>query len=235
MPPDDGVPTQSTEGSYPSSFPLVSNLNVVWSKRMLGQQFEGRSKQEVQTTTISRALTRWRILLPTVMSVLSAFLLALEARQQPMLRGMGTGWEVPAKVINSLINGPGFYLGGLIPLVLAGLNQSLKYEAGRLLGIAFFWFLVGFSIDRRTNGQALDLRHPIRAGILFTFATLVCAFFGAGLGIVTFRDPIFWRVLTEYPLRTENTMKLGLVVWLLVFCRYFAKRAFIASRRSLVT
>jgi hypothetical protein len=29
---------------------------------------------------------------------------------------MGTGWEVPARVVNSLINGPGFYLGRLIPI-----------------------------------------------------------------------------------------------------------------------
>jgi len=194
-------------------------------------------KQGVQTDTISRAVTRtrWRVLLPVAMLAISAFLMVLAEKEQPMLRGMGTGWDVPARVINSLVNGPGFYLSGLLPLTPAALNRRLSYDADRLFGIVLFWFLIGLSLDRRANEQALDLRHPIRAGVLFTFAALVCGFFGVGLGIVAFRDPTFWRLLAEYPLRTPNTMELGLVVWLLVFCRYFARRAFIAARRSLAT
>jgi hypothetical protein len=81
--------------------------------------------------------------------------------------------------------------------------------------------------------MALDQRHPVRAGVLFSFVALVCGFFGIGMGIVAFRDPIFWRLLAEYPLRTPNTMELGLVVWLLIFCPYFVRRAFVAARTSL--
>ena len=188
-------------------------------------------KQGVQTDPRTRM--RWRVLLPVAMLALSASLMVLAEKQQPMLRGMGTGWETPARVINSLINGPGFYVGGLIRLPIPYPYGWLNYDGDRILGIALFWFLIGLSIDRRANKQALDQRHPIRAGVLFTFAALVCGFFGVGLGIVAFRDPTFWRLVAEYPLRTEHTMELGFVVWLLVFCCYFAKRAFIAASRSL--
>jgi hypothetical protein len=192
-------------------------------------------KEDTQAESVALVVARahWRIFLPVAMSILSAFLVALEERQLPTLRGMGTGWEEPAKVVNSLVNGPGFYLGGLIPLLLAGLSQRLAYDAGRVLGITLFWFLVGLSIDRRRNRRALDQQHPIRAGVLFTFGGLVFGFFGLGLGIVDFRDPTSWRLIAEHPLRTSRTMELGFVVWALVFCVYFLRRAFIAARRSL--
>jgi len=166
------------------------------------------------------------------MLALSAFLMMLAEKQQPMMRGMGTGWDVPARVINSAVNGPGFYLSGVIPLMPAGLNRRLDYDANRLFGIALFWFVIGLSLDRRTTTQALDRRHPVPAGVLFSFAALVCGFFGIGLGIVAFRDPTFWKLLVKYPLQTDMLAKLGLVVWLLIFCPYFVRRAFIAARSS---
>jgi hypothetical protein len=43
---------------------------------------------------------------PGLMSVFSTLLMLLAAKQQPMLWQMGTGWETPSTVINSLINGP---------------------------------------------------------------------------------------------------------------------------------
>ncbi len=113
------------------------------------------------------------------------------------------------------------------------LNEILSYDANRLLGIAFFWFLIGRSIDRRRHKQeALDLRHPIPAGVLFTFLALVCGLLGFG-GVAEFRHRLVWRVITAYPLRTWDTMNLGFEVWALVFFVYFARRAFIAARRSL--
>jgi hypothetical protein len=154
------------------------------------------------------------------------------AEKQGML-GKGMGWETPARVINSLINGPGFYVGGLIRVPISYHYGWLNYDGDRIVGIVLFWFLIGLSIDRRTKKQTLDQRHPIRAGVLFAFAALVCGFFGTGFGVVAFRDPTFWHLLAKYPLQTPNTMLLGLVVWLLVFCLYFAKRAIIAARRSI--
>jgi hypothetical protein len=114
-----------------------------------------------------------------MMTILSALLMVLAKRQQPMLRKMGTGWEVPATVINSLINGPGFYLGRLIPIPTPNaLNETLSYDADRILGIAFFWLLIGLSIERRRNKKALDRQHPIGAGVLFALASLGCGVFG---------------------------------------------------------
>jgi hypothetical protein len=208
--------------------------------------------QEVKTETTPRAVpgVRWRVLLPVTMTLLSAFLMVLAKRQQPMLRNMGTGWEVPARVINSLINGPGFYLGRLIPIPIPNaLNESLSYDADRILGIALFWFLVGSSIERRRSKQTLDRQHPIHAGVLFTFASLVCGVFGfAGIAHVSCPSPnlacwdqssrMVWPVLNfvaSHPLRTWTTTELSLVIWLLAFCAYFARRAFIAARRSLAT
>ena len=178
---------------------------------------------------------RWRILLPVAMSILSAVLMVIAKQQQSMLRRAGTGWEVPARVVNSLVNGPSFYLTGLIPLVPAAVNRALSYDADRLFGIALFWFLIGLSIDRRGSRQTFDQRYPIGVGVLFTFGALVCGFLGGGLGTAVFRDPTFWKILAKYPLRTPNTMQFGLVVWLLIFCRYFARSALIAARRRLTT
>src|ERR1035441_6748750 len=100
------------------------------------------------------------------MTVSSTLLMLWAKQQQPMLRKMGTGWEVPAKVINSLVNGPGFYLGRLIPIPIPeALNESLSYDADKILGIALFWFLVGLSIDRRRSKQGLERLQAIRAGV----------------------------------------------------------------------
>lgn len=169
-------------------------------------------------------------------------------QQQPMLRKMGTGWEVPARVINSLINGPGFYLGRLIPIPIPEpLNERLSYDADRISGIAIFWFLVGLSIDRRRSQEGFDRQHPILAGALFTFAAPVCGLLGFARIAATFcpspnlacwDQRSIWlplRVLADHPLRTWTTMDLGLAVWLLAFSIYFTRRAFIAARRGLAT
>ena len=47
------------------------------------------------------AVKRWRILLPVLMTALSVYLMLLAKEQQPLLWKMGTGWEVPARVLNS--------------------------------------------------------------------------------------------------------------------------------------
>jgi len=156
----------------------------------------------------------------------------LAAKQQPMLWQMGTGWETPSTVINSLINGPGYYLTAPIPIPHT-LDERLRYDGSRLLGIAVFWFLIGFSIDRRRGGQSLGQQHPIPIGVWFTFCALVCGAFGIGLGIVEFRDATFWVLVAKYPLRSTDSMALGFVICLLIFCGYFARRAFIAARQSL--
>jgi hypothetical protein len=110
-----------------------------------------KKERQAERTTQAGTRTRWRVLLPVAMLVLSAFLMMLAENQQSMLRGMGTGWEVPARVVNAVVNGPGFYFGGLIPLVPATLNRHLGFDGDRLFGIALFWFLIGLSIDRRAS------------------------------------------------------------------------------------
>jgi hypothetical protein len=88
------------------------------------------------------------------MSVLSTLLMLLATKQLPTLRGMGTGWAVPAATINSLINGPGYYMTAPIPIPIPhAVNERLSFEGSRLLGIAVFWFLIGLSIDRKTVGS----------------------------------------------------------------------------------
>jgi hypothetical protein len=177
---------------------------------------------------------RWRIALPILMLVMSTLLMQLETKQLPTLRGMGTGWVVPATTINSLINGPGYYVTAPIPIPIPNaLNERLSYEGSRLLGIAVFWFLIGLSIDRRTGGQRLGQQHPILIGVWFTFCALVCGVLDIGLGLAEFRDAVFWRLLARYPLRSQSLMTLGFVVWLLGLCGYFCRMVFIAARQSL--
>ncbi len=147
---------------------------------------------------------------------------------------MGTGWETPARVINALVNGPGFYLGRFIPLPMPeALNEFLNYDADRLSGIALFWFLVGWSIDRRRNKQAIDNKYPIGAGILFSIGALVCGVFVIASVIFTFDQyALFWKILVAYPFRSWETMTFGTLVWLGAFSAYFARRAFIAVTRK---
>ena len=181
------------------------------------------------------------------MTLLATILMLWAKKQEPMLRKMGTGWEVPARVTNSLINGPGFYFGRLIPVPIPGaLNEWLTYDAGRIPGIALFWFLIGLSIDRRLNKRSLDSQNPVRAGILFTFVALVCIVMCVGAVLHTFcPSPILckegrvgWEVfgiVAKFPLRTTASVDLGLAAWLCAFSIYFTRRAFIAARRSLIT
>jgi hypothetical protein len=189
---------------------------------------------------------RWRILLPAMMTTLSTYLMLVAKREQYMLRGMGTGWEAPARVLNSLINGPGFLLGGVIRIPIPhALKENLSFDSDRILGIALFWFLIGLSIERRLSRKALDLHRPIKAGVLFTFAALICGFFGFGWladalcpGVnVTCNPGTMWRELrfvAEHPLQMTTTMELSAALWLLALCAYFVRRAFTAARRSLV-
>jgi hypothetical protein len=153
-----------------------------------------------------------------------------------MLSGMGTGWEVPARVLNFLINGPGFVLSRFLPIPMpAALNRTLSYDADRLPGVVAFWFLVGLSIDRRRNKQSLDWKHPTYAGVLFGFSALALGFVGIAGIVVLFRDPMLTRILIEYPLRTSHTINLALQLWCGGLSAYFAKRAFVAGRRGLTT
>ncbi len=176
---------------------------------------------------------RWRVVLPVVMLIVSTLLMLLAQKQQPMLWKMGTGWEVPARIINCIINGPGFYLTALVPVPMpSGLGSHLDYDGTRLLGIVLFWFLIGLSIDRRGTGRHLGERHPIPVGILFTLAALVCGVFGVGLGIAQLGDAVSWKVIAEYPLRSSDSMALAFVVWLLVLCGYFLRKALVLARQS---
>jgi hypothetical protein len=193
--------------------------------------------RSMETASRVAAAARWRILLPASMSVLAVLLMVLAKRQEPMIWKMGSGWEVPARVINSLINGPGFYLTAHVPLPIPGvLDSKINYDGGRLLGIIAFWFLIGLSIDRRGSNQAIDRQHPICAGVMFTSGALFCGLLGGGLAWVIILNHglprwVLWEILVEHPLRTSATVEIGLAVWLLFFSIYFAKRAFIAARR----
>ena len=211
---------------------------------MLGTVTQTAATQTIPHTTASIG---WRILLPLIMTVSSILLMLWAKRQEPMLQKMGTGWEVPAKVIDSLISGPGFYFGWLLPVPIPrALTEWLTYDAGRIPGIALFWFLIGLSIDRRLNKRSLDSQNPVRAGILFTFVALVCIAMCVGAALHTFcPSPILckeggirWEVfgtVAKFPLRTTASVDLGLAAWLCAFSIYFTRRAFIAARRSLIT
>ena len=178
---------------------------------------------------------RWRVVLPVVMFIVSTLLMLLAKKQQPMLRKMGTGWEVPARIVDCIINGPGFGLTAFIRAPMPrGVDSHLNYDGARLLGIVLFWFLIGWSLDRRGTGRGLRQRHPIPVGILFTFGALACGVFGIGMGVVKFSDSVFWTLVINYPLRTSESMTLALVVWLLVLFAYFCRRAFILFRQGLV-
>jgi hypothetical protein len=211
---------------------------------MVQTQNDVKQIASTKAATCQTSSKRWGALLPGLMSLLSASLMIVARNQQPMLRGMGMGWEVPARVVNSLINGPGFWIGRLVPIPIPyAVNGFLSFDGDRIPGIAAFWFLVGLSIDRRRNKQALDRQHPIHACALFTSASLVCGEFGF-LGFAHVFCPstnlacwdqgsrVVWivlRVVAKYPLTTWYTMHLSLSVWLLAFCAYFARRAFVAA------
>jgi hypothetical protein len=177
---------------------------------------------------------RWRVVFPVVMLIVSTFLMLLAKKQEPMLWRMGTGWEVPARILNCIINGPGFYFTVLIPAPLPrSLDSHLDDDGARLLGIVFFWFLMGLSMDRRRSGRSLGQRHPIPVGILFTLGSLVCGVFAIGLGAVELGDAISWGIIAEYPLRSSHSMALAFVVWLLALCGYFCRRSFTWACQSL--
>jgi len=183
------------------------------------------------------------------MSVVSVVLMlvAEKQEQQGMLRKMGTGYEVPARVLNSVFNGPSFFFGGLIPLTIPdSIDRVLNHDGNRLYGIAGFWFLIGLSIEKRAKGRAIDQFHPIRAGVLFTFAALVCGALAFG-GFLSVSCPspnmTCWEqisrhlgptllIVIKYPLRTTYASTVWVMLWLWALCVYFVRRAFSAAMRS---
>ena len=192
-----------------------------------------RPRSSQTAWSISVLPIRWRIAFPALMAVPSTLLMIRSATEEPMLREMGTGFEVPATIINSVINGPGYYLSALLRLPIPDwLNEHLRYEACRLPAIIAFWFLAGLATDRHKAGKILGGQHSIPVGIPFMFAAFCCAVFGIGLGVVEFRNAVSWWVLAEYPLRSASSMALGFVVWLLAFSCYFLRRTLIAARQS---
>ena len=205
-----------TKDNWPRSGLLVSNLGMRWA--------------------IAR--TRWRIVLPSIMAVLCVYLMLLAKREQPTLSGLGTGWEVPANVLNCIINGPGFYFRNLNPIPTPHvINEALGYNGDRLLGVVLLWFLVGWSIERRVNHQALDLHKPIQAATLFTLSALACGVLACTGIYVACGDQLRFTglrlsVIAKYPLRTTASMVLATSAWLLGFSVYFGRRAFVAAKKS---
>jgi hypothetical protein len=191
----------------------------------------------------------WRILLPLAMVVLSASLMLVTRRQEHMFLKMGTGWEPPARVVNAIINGPGFYFGRrLIPIPIpTAINEALSYDGDRLLGVAFFWFSIGLAIERHLKKQALDSHYPMRAAVFFALAWLICgALMYGGIAFVFCPSPnmtcseqvvktapTVLGLVARYLLRLQHTMVLSVSLWLFFFCGYFAKRTFAAVKRSL--
>ena len=184
----------------------------------------------MQPSLREQARSHWRVTLPLVMCVVSALLIS---RTKPL--PFNSGAASPERIINSLINGPGFYLTGTVPLPIhQSLNARFGYEGNRLLGIGGFWFLIGLSIDRRKVGLRVERHHPVVAGVLFTFGLLVCGSFGLGLTIVHLLNRTALQLIFDHPLETTYTMELGFVLWMVVLSGYFARRAFITVRHSLV-
>jgi hypothetical protein len=183
------------------------------------------------------------------MVVLSASLMLVTRRQQEhMPFKIGIGWEAPARVVNAIINGPGFYFGRLIPIPIpTAINKALSYDGDRLLGVALFWFSIGLAIERHLKKQALDSHHPILAAGFFAVAALICGALTYG-GIafafcpspnmtcweqVVKTAPTVLSLVAKYPLRLQHTMVLSVSLWLFFFCGYFADRTFAAVKRSL--
>ncbi len=175
---------------------------------------------------------RWRVVLPLVMLTVSTLLMLIAVKQQPMLWKAGTGWEVPARVLNFIVNGPGFYPFVPVPIPRS-VNSHLNYDGARLLGIVVFWFLIGWSLDRRRTGQSLGQNHPILAGILFIFGAIACGVCGFGLAVAEFGDASFWMIIARFPLWSSGSVTLAFVIWLIALCAYFCRRVFILARRNL--
>lgn len=182
---------------------------------------------------------RWKILLPIVMTLLSICLMLLAGRQQHHLSKLGTGWEPPARVVNSIINGPGFYFGRhlFIPAPNS-VNAVLGHDGDRLPGVVLMWFLIGLTIDRRLRKRAPETLHPFAAVAFFAVSALVCAMLAfGGMGYVFCPSPnqpcldqltttgtIAGGILVKHPLQTVYTMSLATSIWLFVFSYYFAKK-----------
>lgn len=192
---------------------------------------------------------RCGVVLPVVMGILSVTLMLLTKAQESRLSGRGTGWEVPPRVLNCIVNGPAFYFGRWIHVpVPHPLDNALAYDGDRLLGIVLFWFFVGLAIERHRDKKALDTHYPARAAVVFTFATLWFAIMGYEAFCYVFcpspnlscSDQVqygawVFSVALKHPLHTTATMVVSTTVWSLGFCLYFAKRAFVALRKTVAS
>lgn len=87
------------------------------------------------------------------MLIVSMLLMLLAKKQRPMLRKMGTGWEVPARILNFAISGPGFGLSAFIRAPMPrSMDRPLDYDRG---GDRWESFSSGFSSAGRWTAEEL--------------------------------------------------------------------------------
>ena len=115
------------------------------------------------------------------MTFIATGLMLLAGRQQQKISKLGTGWEPSARVVNSIINGPGFYFGRRLHVpVPYSFNAVLGHDGDRLPGIILMWFLIGLAIDRWLSKRTLETSRPLATAALFTSGALACALLAFG-------------------------------------------------------
>jgi hypothetical protein len=171
---------------------------------------------------------RWKLVLPIVMVFLSTFLMLITHQQQLAHRGMGTGLNVPARTINFMINGPGFWFFPRMGLP-DEVDRALANDGGRLFGVTVIWVLIGLGLDHRRENRDLSRQRPWLALALFGIAAIIFAAF-AGLFGVWFYRSYEWELPWRYVLWQYATATFGFAIWSLVLFAYFARRSFAACK-----
>jgi hypothetical protein len=168
----------------------------------------------------------WRWLLPLIMCVITFGLSRIALRQGAEFGKAHPGFtdtpqelQEPADFLGEVLDGPGYYLTGWF-----------DGEAGRLLGVAIFWFWLGWGLDRRLHG----IRQPVirsalaRAVVYLLLLSLASAFTLAAFSEVHMHGPPFdpwtWRWVRAMGLRASILGAYVAVAWGAIYVVYFGRK-----------
>ncbi len=184
-------------------------------------------------------VVRWTQVLPVLAVAFTSVLMIIAARQDQEIwatyaRHSDTPQEfqAPARLFAQVLNGPSFYF----TFWRGGFEAFGLYfpDSGRLLGVALFWYWVGWAFDRRLRG----IRAPfiksrlVRSALYATLLVLSSLFAWLILedmqARMLFPAAHVWRFLVAVGLHYSAWNFYVALLWTFAFILYFGRKLFIA-------
>jgi hypothetical protein len=137
-------------------------------------------------------------------------------------------------VIAWFLNGPG-YAFSLFPVPSFTVFGCRIFEAGRLIGVAIMWFVIGLSFDRKLRGEKVINARWLQ-WVLYLAGFVLCILMAwAALSHLRFQsevpwNPFFFRLLRRDKLWTPGLTVYAILVWAAFGIVYYGRKLWVTFR-----